>query len=699
MAAKHSKRAVRDKKKRAEDYLFEDYIKSLDEQKEQQSTEDLNENNDKGAIEQAFDKINEDIDIGELDIIIKTEEAEKADKPSEANTEDNEENKTENYEEENINNKSDDTDENVEADIDKIGELINEPEKEDNSWEKVKPPKSKKSGAIGCFALLIAAAAIGVGAYAGVGYVYYKDVFRAGTVINGIDCSYKSANEVKELLNQKAESYKLDIYNGDKLIDSFSGKSIDLAFEDTDIESIAKGQNKLYWAKKYLLDRDSEIVISQSVSYDKEKLDKLISTCKVTSLKPSRTNEQPKVEYDGKQFIVTDGVQGDEIDAELFKERMYEYIAEGKGKMVLQEADVYKKLAKGDTSDLENKAAEANKLYSGISLSVMLGNTGKDIGKDIVTKAVVINDNNAVTCNAATIKNAIADIKAQYSTAGIERNFLTSHGGYTKVKGGDYGLAVNMYGVQAKAVDAIMNKKPVSITVPYANDTLDKQGNGLDIGDTYIEIDLTNQYCYVYVDGVKKYETPVVTGLPGARATPQGVYMLKNKVMNVPLVGDNYVTPVKYWMPFNGGIGLHDAVWQSAFGGDRYRTKGSHGCVNLSMDSATNIYSFAKVGMPVVCYYYDRISSFKQVKSPNAVMGTFRALTAKERNMLANLKKGKKVNGAVYNSNAGANAKKYGSVAANAGTALENSSTNTIDPTAVDVEPLPEDIVTTPAGM
>ena len=57
--------------------------------------------------------------------------------------------------------------------------------------------------------------------------------------------------------------------------------------------------------------------------------------------------------------------------------------------------------------------------------------------------------------------------------------------------------------------------------------------------------------------------------------------MLKNKIMDVPLVGDNYVTPVKYWMPFNGGIGLHDAVWQSAFGGERYKTKGSHGCVNL----------------------------------------------------------------------------------------------------------------------
>ena len=30
-----------------------------------------------------------------------------------------------------------------------------------------------------------------------------------------------------------------------------------------------------------------------------------------------------------------------------------------------------------------------------------------------------------------------------------------------------------------------------------------------------------------------------------------------------------YETQVTYWMPFNGGIGFHDASWQPYFGGDR----------------------------------------------------------------------------------------------------------------------------------
>ena len=48
---------------------------------------------------------------------------------------------------------------------------------------------------------------------------------------------------------------------------------------------------------------------------------------------------------------------------------------------------------------------------------------------------------------------------------------------------------------------------------------------------------------------------------------------------------------MKYWMPFNGGIGLHDASWRSKFGGEIYKNSGSHGCVNLPRSVAETIYN------------------------------------------------------------------------------------------------------------
>ena len=43
-------------------------------------------------------------------------------------------------------------------------------------------------------------------------------------------------------------------------------------------------------------------------------------------------------------------------------------------------------------------------------------------------------------------------------------------------------------------------------------------------------------------------------------------------------------------MPYNGGEGLHDATWRSSFGGTIYKNSGSHGCVNLPLKTAEQVY-------------------------------------------------------------------------------------------------------------
>jgi len=54
-------------------------------------------------------------------------------------------------------------------------------------------------------------------------------------------------------------------------------------------------------------------------------------------------------------------------------------------------------------------------------------------------------------------------------------------------------------------------------------------------------------------------------------------------------------------MPFNGGIGLHDADWRSKFGGTIYQTNGSHGCINLPPKVAAQVYENAYKGIPIIC--------------------------------------------------------------------------------------------------
>ena len=61
-------------------------------------------------------------------------------------------------------------------------------------------------------------------------------------------------------------------------------------------------------------------------------------------------------------------------------------------------------------------------------------------------------------------------------------------------------------------------------------------------------------------------------------------------------------------MPFAYNVGIHDAAWRSAFGGNIYINSGSHGCINVPYDCATAIYQNIEVGTPVVAYYREPVS-------------------------------------------------------------------------------------------
>ncbi|MEI3186586.1 MAG: L,D-transpeptidase [Lachnospiraceae bacterium] len=128
--------------------------------------------------------------------------------------------------------------------------------------------------------------------------------------------------------------------------------------------------------------------------------------------------------------------------------------------------------------------------------------------------------------------------------------------------------------------------------------------DGNDYGSTYVEINLTAQHLYFYKGGSLVVQSDFVSGNESKGwSTPAGAYPLTYKQRNATLKGENYSTPVSYWMPFNGGIGLHDAYWRSSFGGTIYKTNGSHGCINLPPAVAKTIYENISAGTAVLCYH------------------------------------------------------------------------------------------------
>ena len=131
-----------------------------------------------------------------------------------------------------------------------------------------------------------------------------------------------------------------------------------------------------------------------------------------------------------------------------------------------------------------------------------------------------------------------------------------------------------------------------------------------DWGNTYAEVDLTGQHVYMFQEGNLVWDAPCVTGnISKNYDTPAGIYSLtykeKDRILRGAKKADGtyeYESHVDYWMPFNGGIGFHDATWRSKFGGTIFQTSGSHGCINLPPEKASVLYDLIYKGMPVLCY-------------------------------------------------------------------------------------------------
>ena len=143
-------------------------------------------------------------------------------------------------------------------------------------------------------------------------------------------------------------------------------------------------------------------------------------------------------------------------------------------------------------------------------------------------------------------------------------------------------------------------------------DTLENGG----IGNTYVEIDLSAQHMWFYQNGQCVLDSDVVTGtMVRSRYTPEGIYSIyfkqRNRVLRGEIVLDGKTGSMKLrWLTgclLTGEFGLHDADWNSYFGGEKYIYSGSHGCINLPGAAAKQLYSLVEVGTPVICYYPEAV--------------------------------------------------------------------------------------------
>lgn len=467
----------------------------------------------------------------------------------------------------------------------------------------------KKKGGIGkkigiTFGVIVLVLVV---AYIGMAF-YFNSHFMFNTTINGNNFSMKSVAQVEKYMEQQVADYTLTLQESDGGSEQIKGTDISLEYVPGDeLKKLAEKQNKFLWITS--LWKKPVIEAKIGVKYDESALESHIENLQCLKEENQVASVDAHPEFQNTEFVIVPEVVGTQIDTDTLKKDVKEAIEGFQDTLNLTDTNCY--IAPRFVSDSKEVVAakDAMNKYLGANVTYDFNPNTEVVDASVISQWVTVDADMNVTFNEEAVKQFISSLAEKYNTKGKPRQFTTATGNTVTVEGGGYGWKIDQDAEYNALIANIQNAETVTREPEYSSRAVNH--TAMDMGNTYAEVDLTTQHMWFIKDGQIALETDVVTGNPNkGNATPQGTYSLAYKSRNKTLRGTKkpdgtyeYETPVAYWMPFNGGIGFHDATWQSSFGGDRYLTHGSHGCVNMPKDKAAALYDMIPEGCPVVCHY------------------------------------------------------------------------------------------------
>ncbi|MCD8361531.1 MAG: L,D-transpeptidase/peptidoglycan binding protein [Lachnospiraceae bacterium] len=432
------------------------------------------------------------------------------------------------------------------------------------------------------------------------GVFYYQNRFVRGTLIDQVDVSGMTIAGLEE----RIESYTLRVLerksDGSALEEEISGTDIGLSYASTEpLQEILEGQNTWLW----FLVQNNDYELEDVISWDEEAMEEAVQALHGfdADFAVEPTDAYISDYVSGSGYSIVEETQGNTLNLTRTLTAVRSAVAELEEEVNLDAEGCYEApQVCADDEEIVSLLAKL-KTYEDLTITYTFGDNMEVLDGETICSWLSVEDLE-VSLDTEKVEEFVSTLRQKYDTIFRSRTFVTSYGTEVTISSGDYGWWMNYVQEAEELAEMIENgesgeRTPVYYQTAASYDTPD-------YGDTYVEVNLTAQHLFYYEDGVLVMESDFVSGNSAkGYDTPAGVYGITYKQRDATLVGETYETPVSYWMPFNGNIGLHDATWRSSFGGDIYKTNGSHGCINLPYAKAQELFSYVETGTPVICYY------------------------------------------------------------------------------------------------
>lgn len=432
--------------------------------------------------------------------------------------------------------------------------------------------------------------------------LFYSDHLYANTYINGVPYANCTPSEADRALVEGWNKYSIVLYskNGESAVISAEDIGLSCNYAQS-AETIKARQNPLLWPGAVF--GKNSYSIDYTVSYDGNRLREALAGIPFLQ---EENMVAPQNAYIGTYnqelgtFEVVSETHGTWIDQNKAFEMVSAAIEKEEQILRLDEYGCYvMPEILSDNEELLEELAYYNK-YMQASITYQFG-PEEEVVDFTVYESWIQEWGNTIRIDEAAVEEYLSALADRYDTYNDRMNFTTVDGYVINLPKGGFGWKMDVAAETERLIDDI---KAGTIDVREPLYSCEGASRDDDIGDFYIEVDMTAQRVYIIDNGEIILESDCVTGnMANGCTTPPGIFGLTYKTRNATLRGRDYVSYVQYWMPFNGNIGFHDASWRTLFGGDIYLTGGSHGCVNLPTAFAARLYDYVYKDCPIICYY------------------------------------------------------------------------------------------------
>lgn len=394
--------------------------------------------------------------------------------------------------------------------------------------------------------------------------------------------------------------YTLVVYNksGDNVSIPSSGIDLHLNF-DSILDVIPNEQIKINLVKDL---EKLGFSLNKTVTYSRDKLEAILDSTGWTSSDNALPTDAYITFSDAQSnYVIVPETEGNTINKKVALEIIDDNLQDLNESLNLYEANAYEK--PNITADMLTSSLQQLNDLTDFIITYTVGDSTFKFGAEQMKDYISLNDAKVwVLDSTGAAKEFISMLKSELDTYGDDLTFTTTQGETITVSGGNWGWRLDTESTKQKLIEQISTGEDAVGELVWTQKAPlygDKEFVN------YVEIDMGDQHLYLYTNNTLVGDWPIVTGTytNTGRRTPEGVYILNYKTTDTYLRGPTWNSWVMYWMPFNGGIGMHDANWRSSFGGNIYMYNGSHGCINMPTEGAKTVYNAIDKTYAIICYY------------------------------------------------------------------------------------------------